>query len=674
MSSARMTEEEFEVINSPGSPERPGDEVSLIEDSLTDMRSRVAPSRFSSAEVLIGESPRLGLDVAGVGFDSQLANSIANREAELLADSQDVTDQMMLQPSALCANWPGYDDFAHLSPLDKLVPCEISKLMVGMILPIFTPGVKSFEDMTAKKIGAFNSFFQLTKIKGCVLHIHVISNRSNAPPRVHFNASKLKFMFTLDEDAYVQVFKELKAFTLAKDRDGVDLEPVFHKVQTGFSFTYSFGGPSMKATARDPSNPFNVPVSSTTVIRLREEETNKERVQMARWMALTFNSGDIICQSIFNLAFGPEGAPKKLNTVMVCTLNHMVNTRIRNFLEGLPAGKRIALLTGQFARPGSTYGLTDTISFDDFVTAGRSFIEAADQLSIDRNRELFINTVSFMKDVLVYVTFQTHDKVAQTRSGRPLWERILNEFVSQLYPTEYDAPIAPDPRFAKLVISHALFQYHLLISGERVITTIVQDTIDIFTLSLLPMRVKSPEVGGSLTVWMATWTLTDTSTILSASTAASLRTIAQEVKRGLGATPEKVGTPPAAGGGIYGGGEKPTKIPRQKGGKKRDGTIPVVAPTPVSGGKGAIINGVSYRAVCMKYLFHRLDTSLCPSDCQFDGKCRFQHIDGVTLMVTPKSLVVKALQKSSLQPAQLALYGAFLDKEYVRIGTPWCDL
>jgi hypothetical protein len=44
------------------------------------------------------------------------------------------------------------------------------------------------------------------------------------------------------------------------------------------------------------------------------------------------------------------------------------------------------------------------------------------------------------------------------------------------------------------------------------------------------------------------------------------------------------------------------------------------------------------------------------------------------MMVTPKSLVVKALQKSSLQPAQLALYGAVLDKEYVRIGTPWCDL
>jgi len=96
-----------------------------------------------------------------------------------------------------------------------------------------------------------------------------------------FNASKLKFLFTLDEEAYVRIFKEVNAFTLAKDGDGIDLESVFHKVQTGFSFTHSFGGPSMKATARDPSNPFNVPVSATTVIRLREEETNKERVQMA---------------------------------------------------------------------------------------------------------------------------------------------------------------------------------------------------------------------------------------------------------------------------------------------------------------------------------------------------------------------------------------------------------
>ena len=113
---------------------------------------------------------------------------------------------------------------------------------------------------------------------------------------------------------------------------------------------------------------------------------------------------------------------------MICTLNNMMNTRIRNFIEGLPASKEIALLTGQFARPGSTYGLTDTIAFDDFVTLGRSFVEAADQLSIARNRELFVNTVSFMKDVLVYVTFRTHDKVAQTRSRRPLWERILNDF------------------------------------------------------------------------------------------------------------------------------------------------------------------------------------------------------------------------------------------------------
>jgi len=127
------------------------------------------------------------------------------------------------------------------------------------------------------------------------------------------------------------------------------------------------------------------------------------------------------------------------------------------FHRGFTFEQEIALLTGQFARPGSTYGLADTIAIDNFITSGWTFVEAADQLSVDRNRELFTNTVTFMKDVLVYVTFQTHDKVAQTRAGRPLWERILNDFVTQLYPTEYDAPIAPDPRFAKLVFSHTLF-------------------------------------------------------------------------------------------------------------------------------------------------------------------------------------------------------------------------
>jgi len=133
-----MTDEEFEVVAIPGSPERPGDSLLLIDNSLADVRSRVLSSRFGTAETVVSRVPRLGLDVAGVGFDERLAISIASREPELLAESQDVTDQMMLRPSALCANWSGYDDFAHLSPLDKLVPCEILKLMVGMIFHLYS--------------------------------------------------------------------------------------------------------------------------------------------------------------------------------------------------------------------------------------------------------------------------------------------------------------------------------------------------------------------------------------------------------------------------------------------------------------------------------------------------------------------------------------------------------